>query len=184
MKAVRHVKLEKSPGRKMAVQVNMVLALLCIFKNIINFGSNKKSTSDINVPSIAEKKVGSLAMELLQEAIVHPDPYLRNAASDALGKLLSIAGGNLIPTQMQLLVDQVVSNRDPDTRAGSALALGSIYSNVGSMAAELDLISWVANENTRALSSNETSRSLECTTLNNAAKPYACPNVFFGRSGD
>ncbi|CAJ0753037.1 4936_t:CDS:10 [Entrophospora sp. SA101] len=135
MKAVRHVKLEKSPGRKMAVQVNMVLALLCIFKNIINFGSNKKSTSDINVPSIAEKKVGSLAMELLQEAIVHPDPYLRNAASDALGKLLSIAGGNLIPTQMQLLVDQVVSNRDPDTRAGSALALGSIYSNVGSMAA-------------------------------------------------
>ncbi|CAG8436575.1 4544_t:CDS:10 [Scutellospora calospora] len=130
--AVRHPKLEKSPGRKMALQVNMVICLLGIFKNIMNVSGKKGETS---VPGIADKRVGALAMELLQEAIVHPDAYLRHAASDALGRLLSVVGGNMVPTQMQLLVDQVVINRDPDTRAGSALALGSIYSHVGGMAA-------------------------------------------------
>ncbi|CAG8571263.1 21017_t:CDS:10 [Cetraspora pellucida] len=132
IKAVRHPKLEKSPGRKMALQVNMVICLLTIFKNIMHVSGKKGESS---VPSIADKKVGALAMELLQEAIVHPDAYLRHAASDALGRLLSVVGGNMVPTQMQLLVDQVVNNRDPDTRAGSALALGSIYSHVGGMAA-------------------------------------------------
>ncbi|CAG8467294.1 7812_t:CDS:10 [Ambispora gerdemannii] len=132
IKVVRHPKLEKSPGRKMAVQVNMVIGLLGTFKVIMSASSRR---GDSGTPMIAHKKVGALAMELLQAAIVHPDPYLRNAASDALGRLISIVGGNLIPTQIQLLVDQVVNNRDPDTRAGSALALGNIYSHVGGMAA-------------------------------------------------
>lgn len=132
IKAVRHPKLEKSPGRKMALQVNMVICLLAIFKNIMNISGKKGETS---APGIADKKVGALAMELLQEAIIHPDAYLRHAASDALGRLLSVMGGNMVPTQMQILVDQVVNNRDPDTRAGSSLALGSIYSHVGGMAA-------------------------------------------------
>ncbi|RHZ75540.1 hypothetical protein Glove_212g189 [Diversispora epigaea] len=132
IKAVRHPKLEKSPGRKMAVQVNMVICLLAIFKNIMNVSGRKGENS---VPALADKKVGALAMELLQEAIVHPDAYLRNAACEALGRLLNVVGGNMVPTQMQLLVDQVVNNRDPDTRAGSALALGSIYSYVGGLAA-------------------------------------------------
>ncbi|CAG8538967.1 8065_t:CDS:10 [Diversispora eburnea] len=132
IKAVRHPKLEKSPGRKMAVQVNMVICLLAIFKNIMNVSGRKGENS---VPALADKKVGALAMELLQEAIVHPDAYLRNAACEALGRLLNVVGGNMVPTQMQLLVDQVVNNRDPDARAGSALALGSIYSYVGGLAA-------------------------------------------------
>ncbi|CAI2166927.1 889_t:CDS:10 [Funneliformis geosporum] len=79
--------------------------------------------------------IGSIIMDMLQESITHPDPYLRNAASETLGRLLSTVGGNLVTTQMQLLVDQVVNNREPDTRAGSALALGCIYSHVGGMAA-------------------------------------------------
>lgn len=36
---------------------------------------------------------------------------------------------------MKALVDQVVNNRDPQGRAGCALALGAIYENVGSLAA-------------------------------------------------
>ncbi|CAG8766620.1 3383_t:CDS:2, partial [Acaulospora morrowiae] len=132
IKAVRHPKLEKSPGRKMAVQVNMVVCLLAIFKNIMNVSGKRVENS---VPALADRRVSALTMELLQEAIVHPDTYLRHAASEALGRLLSIVGGNMVPTQMQLLVDQVVNNRDPDTRAGSVLALGAIYSHVGGLAA-------------------------------------------------
>ncbi|CAG8604331.1 6383_t:CDS:10 [Rhizophagus irregularis] len=130
IKSTKHPRLEKSPGRKMAVQVNMVIGLLAIFKNIMN-----KNYSNRNNNGIADKRIGGIAMDMLQEAIIHPDPYLRNAASEALGRLLSIVGGNLVTTQMQLLVDQVVNNREPDTRAGSALALGCIYSHVGGMAA-------------------------------------------------
>jgi hypothetical protein len=130
IKSSKHPRLEKSPGRKMAVQVNMVIGLLAIFKNIMN-----KNNGNRNNNGIADKKIGGIAMDMLQEAIIHPDPYLRNAASEALGRLLSIVGGNLVTTQMQLLVDQVVNNREPDTRAGSALALGCIYSHVGGMAA-------------------------------------------------
>lgn len=76
---------------------------------------------------------------LVQEAIIHPDAYVRNAASDALGRLTSIIGSPLISGQIQHLVDQVVNNRDPDARAGSALALGNIYSHVGGMAASVHL---------------------------------------------
>ncbi|RGB29005.1 armadillo-type protein [Rhizophagus diaphanus] len=130
IKSTKHPRLEKSPGRKMSVQVNMVIGLLAIFKNIMN-----KNYSNRNNNGIADKRIGGIAMDMLQEAIIHPDPYLRNAASEALGRLLSIVGGNLVTTQMQLLVDQVVNNREPDTRAGSALALGCIYSHVGGMAA-------------------------------------------------
>src|SRR3954463_3099021 len=70
-----------------------------------------------------------------KDGIVHPDQYMRFASSDAMGRLTSIVGSSLIANQIQHLVDQVVSNRDPDARAGSALALGSIYSHVGGMAA-------------------------------------------------
>ncbi|KAJ3126396.1 hypothetical protein HK100_010272 [Physocladia obscura] len=35
---------------------------------------------------------------------------------------------------MQTLVDRIVNNREPDSRAGCSLALGCIHSNVGSMA--------------------------------------------------
>ncbi|RIA85835.1 armadillo-type protein [Glomus cerebriforme] len=134
IKSTKHPRLEKSPGRKMAVQVNMVIGLLAIFKNIMNKNSCSRK-GDNNSNGIADKRIESIIMDMLQDAIIHPDPYLRNAASEALGRLLSIVGGNLVTTQMQLLVDQVVNNRDPDTRAGSALALGCIYSHVGGMAA-------------------------------------------------
>ena len=39
--------------------------------------------------------------------------------------------GNYLNPQAQWLVDQIVSNRVPDSRAGCALGLASIYSHVG-----------------------------------------------------
>src|SRR6185369_13748068 len=131
-KSVRNPKLDKIPGRKMAIQVNAVVSILGAFTHIMTASSKR---TDESIPCIADKKVGTMAMELLQETIVHSDPYLRNVASEALGRLVSIVGGSLIPEQIQTLVDQVVNNRDPDSRAGSALALGNIYSHVGGMAA-------------------------------------------------
>ena len=60
---------------------------------------------------------------------------LRLCASEALGRLASLAGTNFLTSQIKSLVDQVVNNRDPYARAGCALAFGSIYIQVGGLAA-------------------------------------------------
>jgi hypothetical protein len=51
-----------------------------------------------------------------------------------MGMLSSLAGSSYLSSQVQWLVDQVVNNRVPESRAGCALAFGAIYSNVGGLA--------------------------------------------------
>lgn len=70
-----------------------------------------------------------------QGAIVDGDPVLRNAGSEALGRLAGLAGTSYLTSQITALVDQVVNNRDPNCRAGCALTFGAIYSHVGVLAA-------------------------------------------------
>lgn len=131
LKLMREQKGDKNSPKKMAVLVNVVIALLGAFKNTTTGGKKGGNAAT----TIANGRTAQICQEILQEAIVHPDPYLRNAASDALGRLVNIIGGSLMSSQIQYLVDMVVSNRDPDARAGCSLALGYIYSHVGGMAA-------------------------------------------------
>lgn len=70
----------------------------------------------------------------MQDPLVDGDHVLRSASSESLGRLAGLAGTTFFTTQVQQLVDQVVSNRDPHARAGCALALGAIYSHVGGLA--------------------------------------------------
>jgi hypothetical protein len=67
--------------------------------------------------------------------LIDGDPVLRSASSEALGRLASLADNQFLATLMKTLVDLVVNNRDPQARAGCALALGAIYDHVGSLAA-------------------------------------------------
>jgi hypothetical protein len=69
----------------------------------------------------------------LQDAILDPSPSIRTAAAEAMGMLSGIAGSQYLSSQVQWLVDQVVNNRVPDSRAGCALAFGAIYSSVGGL---------------------------------------------------
>ncbi|KAI9492675.1 hypothetical protein BDB00DRAFT_420321 [Zychaea mexicana] len=126
---VKDARLEKNSPKRAAVLVNVTVALLGAFKNMMS-SANKKTTH-----GIASGRATQLVQEILMEAIVHPDPYLRNAASETIGRLTAILGGSFVAAQMQQLVDLVVSNRDPDVRAGCALAIGYIYTHVGGMAA-------------------------------------------------
>jgi len=66
---------------------------------------------------------------------VDGDLVLRSAASEAIGRLASLSGTNYLTSQIKNLVDQVVNNRNPNGRAGCALAFGAIYSHVGGLAA-------------------------------------------------
>lgn len=67
--------------------------------------------------------------------MIEGDPVLRSASCEAIGRMASLSDATFLTGQIKLLVDQVVSNRDPHGRAGCALAFGSIYSHVGGMAA-------------------------------------------------
>ncbi|KAL1916261.1 uncharacterized protein VTP21DRAFT_5878 [Calcarisporiella thermophila] len=127
-------KLDRAPGRKVAVQVNVSLALLGAMKRV-RVGARRGEVQ----PAVESARVQSLMQSIIQEAIVSPDPYVRNVASEAMGMLTSVASYRLVTNEIQILVDQVVNNREPDARAGSALSLGSIYNHVGSMAASAHL---------------------------------------------
>ena len=56
-------------------------------------------------------------------------------AYEALGRLCSIGGNTFTGNEINYLIDTIVSNRDPNARAGCAVALGCIHSYVGGMAA-------------------------------------------------
>ncbi|KAI8980927.1 armadillo-type protein [Pilobolus umbonatus] len=130
LKIVKDPKLEKNSPKRAAVLVNIVVSLLGAFRNMMILAKQRKHQNLTLSP-----RASQLAQEILMEVVIHPDMYLRNAASEAIGRLTSIVGGAFVASQMQVLVDMVVSNRDPDVRAGCALAIGYIYSHVGGMAA-------------------------------------------------
>ncbi|CEG80418.1 hypothetical protein RMATCC62417_14760 [Rhizopus microsporus] len=133
VKAVKDPKLERNSPRRAALLVNIVVALIGAFKHMAVLSRKKKEVIGLS------PKATQLLQEILMEVVTHPDPYLRNVACEAIGRLTNIVGGTFVASQMQILVDLVVSNRDPDVRAGCALAIGYIYSHVGGMAAATHL---------------------------------------------
>lgn len=64
---------------------------------------------------------------------------MRCIGSEALGRLCNSSGNAFTNSQINSLVDSIVENRDPSTRAGCATALGCIHSQVGGMAAGFHL---------------------------------------------
>ena len=66
---------------------------------------------------------------------MNPDRYIRSIAFAALGRLCNSSGNSFTTNEINTLIDMIVSNRDPNARAGCAMALGSIHSHVGGMAA-------------------------------------------------
>ncbi|GAA5906312.1 AP-1 complex accessory protein LAA1 [Sporobolomyces salmoneus] len=117
----RSFKLEKNPGRKMAILANSITAVV---------GSLRHSRRAIEAHQVA----GSMR-EIIKDALLHSDSSLRQAAAESLGRLSGLGGTSFMAAQIQFCVQQVVSNTDPDNRAGCALAFSEIYSHVGSLAA-------------------------------------------------
>ena len=120
--------LLRDPGRKAAVTINIALALL----NCLKVSSGETSANTGNLKNIAVEKCLD---DLLRTLIIDPDKFVRNAAYEALGRLCNGAGTALTSTIVNSLIDTIVSNREPNTRAGCAMALASINSRVGGMAA-------------------------------------------------
>ncbi|KAI8602311.1 armadillo-type protein [Dissophora ornata] len=128
-KMLKNSTLDKNPGRKMAIQVNTVVTIL---------GATKYAMADSKrheQRAFEGPLASSLSQAILRDSIVHSDPYIRFVACEALGRLTSILGSMAVTNQIKYLMDQVVANRDPDARAGYALALGNVFSHLGGMMA-------------------------------------------------
>ena len=125
----RSAKLDKNPGRRMAIQANACAAILGTLRVAMQ-GGNWKNVSGFN-----NQRLTTAIRELIKDALLQGDLTLRRTASEAFGRLAAVSGSHAMSSQVQFLVDQVVSNRDPDARAGCALAFGAVYSEVGGLAA-------------------------------------------------
>ncbi|KAH3955539.1 hypothetical protein HBI81_036910 [Parastagonospora nodorum] len=120
--------LQRDINRKTAMMVNMACALLLALKVAVK---ETRSPSG-SLKGVAVEKV---MQDLLHMFVILPDPYLRNVAGEALGRLCNSSGNALTTTEVNYLVDQIVANREPNARSGYAVTLGCIHSQLGGMAA-------------------------------------------------
>ncbi|KAL9584942.1 MAG: hypothetical protein Q9203_004455 [Teloschistes exilis] len=124
--------LQRIPGRKAAVAINTAMALLGALK--VAVGETAAEAGDLKHPSV-EKGLETL----LRGFVTDPDRHVRRLGYEALGRLCNSSGNSFTTNEVNSLIDLIVSNRDPNARAGYAMALGSIHSKVGGMAAGLHL---------------------------------------------
>ncbi|KAF2837010.1 ARM repeat-containing protein [Patellaria atrata CBS 101060] len=124
--------LQRDPARKAAMIVNISLALLSALK--VTVKETKSASGEIR--GLAVEKA---MQELLHGFVINPDPYVRNIAAEALGRICSCSGNAFTTNEVNHIVDHIIANRDPNARAGCALALGCIHSQLGGMAAGFHL---------------------------------------------
>ncbi|KAL2871340.1 AP-1 complex accessory protein LAA1 [Aspergillus lucknowensis] len=123
--------LQRNPGRKAAMIVNISVALLHTLKVAVREGGSSAGKLSPTTEKVSQ--------ELIQKFVTDPDPIVRTVGVEALGRLCEISGNAFTNSQINWLVDIIVENREPNARAGCAAALGSIHSQIGGMAAGLHL---------------------------------------------
>ncbi|KAJ5041490.1 HEAT repeat protein-like protein [Bipolaris maydis] len=124
--------LQRDINRKTAMMVNIAYAVLSALKVAV-----KETRSAPG--SLKGAAVEKVMQDLLHLFIILPDPFIRNLAGEALGRLCNSSGNALTTTEVNYLVDQIVANREPNARSGYAVALGCIHSQLGGMAAGFHL---------------------------------------------
>ncbi|KKA31047.1 hypothetical protein TD95_002972 [Thielaviopsis punctulata] len=120
--------LQRDPGRKAAMNVNIATALLCTMRVVAR---ETKSPAG-NVTNMAVER---LLQDMVRDFVLDEDPYVRSLGYAAVARLCNACGNAFTNTEIKFLVDTIVMNREPSARAGCAMAFGAIQSKVGGMAA-------------------------------------------------
>lgn len=84
-------------------------------------------------------RVNRAFSQIIRLAIKSNDPFIRNIAGQSYGMLSSIGGSATVSENIKYLIDQVVSNTDPNVRGGCSISLGYMMKYVGGMFAGLHL---------------------------------------------
>ena len=124
--------LQRDPGRKAAMNVNIATALFSTLKVAVK--ETQSPAGDLTNPAVEK-----LLQEILHSFVIHPDQYIRSIGYEALARLCNSSGNSFTNGEIKYLVDTIVGNREPSARAGCAMALGAIHAQVGSMAAGFHL---------------------------------------------
>ncbi|KAE9374166.1 ARM repeat-containing protein [Stipitochalara longipes BDJ] len=124
--------LQRDPGRKAAMNINVATALLSTLKVAVK--ETQSPSGDLTNAAVEK-----LMQEMLRTFVIHPDQYVRNIGYEALARLCNSSGNAYTNSEIKYLVDTIVGNREPSARAGCAMALGCIHSQVGGMAAGFHL---------------------------------------------
>lgn len=111
--------------KRSAIQLNALTAVIGILKYAtarrVTLGSGKVHVSirDVATPFLKSNSA-----------------QLRFAACEIIGRLCRLnTNAMFVNPVIEMLVDQVVNNRDSYSRAGASLAMGSVYSYMGGMSA-------------------------------------------------
>ncbi|RYN32302.1 Pof6 interactor protein 1 [Alternaria tenuissima] len=124
--------LQRDINRKTAMMVNIAYAVLSALKVAVK--ETRSAPGSLKGPAVEK-----VMQDLLHLFVILPDPFIRNLAGEALGRLCNSSGNALTTTEVNYLVDQIVANREPNARSGYAVALGCIHSQLGGMAAGFHL---------------------------------------------
>uniref|UniRef100_G3NKB2 HEAT repeat-containing protein 5B n=1 Tax=Gasterosteus aculeatus aculeatus TaxID=481459 RepID=G3NKB2_GASAC len=107
--------------RQQAVQLNIFTAVLSALKGL----AENKST-------LGPEEVRKTALALVMGALDNPNPILRCAAGEALGRMAQVVGeATFIARMAQTSFDKLKSARDVVSRTGHSLALGCLHRYVG-----------------------------------------------------
>ncbi|XP_035692964.1 HEAT repeat-containing protein 5B-like [Branchiostoma floridae] len=119
--------------RQQAVQMNIFTAVLSALKKEMRKDANLKGLAD-NKGGLGGKEIIRQANELIMNALMNPNPILRCAAGEALGRMAQVVGDSaFIAQQAQNSFDKLKSARDAVSRTGHSLALGCLHRYVGGM---------------------------------------------------
>ncbi|XP_036402281.1 HEAT repeat-containing protein 5B isoform X2 [Megalops cyprinoides] len=107
--------------RQQAVQLNIFTAVLSALKGLAE-----------NKSSLGPEEVRKSALALVMGALDNPNPILRCAAGEALGRMAQVVGeATFIARMAQYSFDKLKSARDVVSRTGHSLALGCLHRYVG-----------------------------------------------------
>lgn len=120
--------LQRDPGRKEAVKVNLAMAILTSLRVAVK----ETKSGPGNIENIAVER---LLQDFVRDFVLDADQYVRALGYASVARLCNIYGNAFTNNEVKFLVDTIVTNREPNARAGCAMALGSIQTKVGGMAA-------------------------------------------------
>ncbi|TVY16253.1 Pof6 interactor protein 1 [Lachnellula arida] len=124
--------LQRDQGRKAAMNVNIATAFFSTLQVAVK--ETQSPSGDLSNPAVEK-----LMQEMIRTFVIHHDQYVRTIGYEALSRLCSSSGNAYTNQEVKYLVDTIVGNREPSARAGCAMALGCIHSQVGGMAAGFHL---------------------------------------------
>ncbi|KAJ4141040.1 hypothetical protein NW768_000247 [Fusarium equiseti] len=120
--------LIRDPGRKAAINVNLAAAILATMRVAVK--ETRSPSGDVS-----NQAVEALLQDIVRDFVLDPDEHVRSLGYAATARLCNVYGNAFTNNEIKYLVDTIVGNREPSARAGCAMALGSIQTQVGGMAA-------------------------------------------------